>query len=112
MAGRAAGIARLLLQCCDAILGICSKMESSHSHGVGEISLRRLTFTGKSFDFGGGQEITKRRLVANFYNSFRIGLPLNKTLALPTARILALDQTTVRFLLLPFLLPSAFMPLD
>ena len=42
---------RLLLQLCDAILGICTMMESSDSHGVVEIALGTLTFTEKSSDF-------------------------------------------------------------
>ena len=36
MTGRAAGMVRLLLQLCDAILGICTMMESSDSHRVAQ----------------------------------------------------------------------------
>ena len=56
---------RLLLQLCDAILGICTMMESSDSHRVVEIALGTLTFTEKSSDFWCDWGITKRKLVAN-----------------------------------------------
>lgn len=40
-----------VVQRCDAILGICTKLESSDSHRVVGITLGTLSFTGKSFDF-------------------------------------------------------------
>ena len=40
----AAGMGRLLLQRCDAILGICTKMESSGSPRGVDIALGTLTF--------------------------------------------------------------------
>lgn len=78
MTGRAAGMVRLLLQLCDAILGICTMMESSDNHGVVEIALGTLTFTEKSSDFWCDSGITKRKLVANFYNDLGIALYVRK----------------------------------